>query len=76
MASSPGPGGAAVRGRRIVGIALLLSAALLLLAAWLVFAAVIPVGEGARPIVAAAMGAAALIDVLVGIRFLVTASTP
>jgi hypothetical protein len=74
MAASA-PDGAAVRGRRIVGIALLLSALLLLLAGGLVFAGVIPVGAEARLVVAAAMGVAAFVDVLVGIRFLVTAST-
>lgn len=62
------------RARRIVGLALLGGAALLVVVAALFYTGVIPVAGEMRGVAAGAVGAAALVDGLVGLRFLLSAS--
>jgi hypothetical protein len=60
--------------RRIVGFALLASAGIMALAALLFGTGVVPVPEGAQLIVALALGAAAVIDGLIGLRFVMSST--
>jgi len=66
---------AQARARRIVGLALLASAFAIALVAVLIFTGVIPVDPTVRGLVAGAMGVAAFLDALIGLRFLLNAST-
>ncbi len=56
--------------RRIVGLALLASAAVMFVFAILLGTGVIPVSDQSRSIIAVALSAAAVLDGLIGLRFL------
>ena len=71
MAKDP----AQARARRIVGIALMAGAVALVVMAVLIFTGVFPVDPSMRGLVAGALGVAALVDAMVGLRFLLNAST-
>jgi len=63
------------RERRIVGIALMAGAVAMVVAAVLIYAGVFGVDPSMRGLVAGALGVAALVDAMVGLRFLLNAST-
>jgi hypothetical protein len=65
---------AAAPNRRVIGLALLASAILLGLTAALSYTGVLPLADEVRGVVAIATGAAALLDVLVAVWFLRSAS--
>ena len=71
MAADP----AQARARRIVGIALMAGAVAMVVVAVLIFTGVFPVDPSIRGIVAGALGVAALVDAMIGFRFLMNAST-
>jgi hypothetical protein len=60
---------ASARGKQIIGLAMLLSAIVLGVIGYLIFAGTVPVPEESRPIVGGAIGAAAVLDLLIGIWF-------
>jgi len=59
----------AARGQQIVGLAMLLSAIVLGVVGYFIFAGKVPVPEESRPMVGGAIGAAAVLDLLIGIWF-------
>ena len=62
------------RARRIVGIALM-AGAVAMVVAILIFTDVFPVDPSMRGLLAGGLGVAALVDAMVGLRFLLNAST-
>lgn len=57
------------RSRRVIGLALLSSAGLLLAMALVIYMGLLPVGSALEGTVAAVLGAAAVVDVLLGFWF-------
>lgn len=66
---------AQARARRIVGIALMVGAVAMVVVAVLIFTGVFPVDPSMRGLLAGGLGVAALVDAMVGLRFLLNAST-
>ena len=60
---------AAARGKQIIALAMMVSAITLGVVGYLIFAGTIPLPEDSRPIVGGAVGAAAVLDLLVAIWF-------
>jgi hypothetical protein len=57
------------RNQQIIALALLMSAITIAIVAGLIFAGTIPVADGARPMIALALGVAAFADLIVAIWF-------